>query len=232
MPDEAGDELGRGCVVDARRAADLLDPALAHDDDPVGQRQRLLLVVGHVHGRDAELLLDRPDLRAQRDADLGVERRERLVEEQHLRLDRERARERDALLHAARELPRVARPGLGHVDELEQLGDALPDRVLADPLAHPHPEADVVRDRHVREERVRLEHHAHVAPVRRRGTDVRPVERRCVPALGISKPAIIRRVVVLPQPDGPEERDELAALDREVEALDGDLVAELLADAR
>ena len=53
-----------------------------------------------------------------------------------------------------------------------------------------------------------------------------------MPAVGCSKPAIIRSVVVLPQPDGPEERHELALLHREVEVLDGDGAArEPLLDA-
>ena len=67
------------------------------------------------------------DLLAQRDADLGVERGQRLVEQQHLRLDRERAGEGDALLLAARQLVRVAVALVGQVDELEQLADALAD---------------------------------------------------------------------------------------------------------
>ena len=41
--------------------------------------------------------------------ELGVERRGRLVEQHHLRVEAERARDRDALLLAARELGRVAR---------------------------------------------------------------------------------------------------------------------------
>ena len=40
---------------------------------------------------------------------LLVDRRERLVHQQHLGVDRERAREPDALAHAARELVRIAR---------------------------------------------------------------------------------------------------------------------------
>ena len=126
--DERRHERGGREVVDLERRADLLDPALAHHDDPIGQRERLLLVVGHVDRRDPELALDRPDLVAQRDADLGVERRERLVEQQDLRLDRERPRQRDPLLLAARQLVRVAAALLGQVDDLEQLGDALLDR--------------------------------------------------------------------------------------------------------
>ena len=54
---------------------------------------------------------------------------------------------------------------------------------------------------------------------------------RIVPSVGVSKPAIMRSVVVLPQPLGPEEGHELAALDREVEVLDHGLGAEGLLDA-
>ena len=59
---------------------------------------------------------------AKLDANEGVERRERLVEEENARLDREGLRERDALLHAARELVRVALRGLREADELDELG--------------------------------------------------------------------------------------------------------------
>ena len=51
-------------------------------------------------------------------AQLGVEVGERLVEQQHARLDDERARKRDALLLAARELRR------GPILEPAELDDA------------------------------------------------------------------------------------------------------------
>ena len=52
-PDERRHERRRREVVDLDRRADLLDPALAHDDDAIRQRERLLLVVGDVDRRDA-----------------------------------------------------------------------------------------------------------------------------------------------------------------------------------
>ena len=52
-----------------------------------------------------------------------------------------------------------------------------------------------------------------------------------MPASGSSKPAIIRSVVVFPEPDGPEHREELARADLEVHAAHGDDVAVLLAQA-
>ena len=44
---------------------------------------------------------------------------------------------------------------------------------------------------------------------------------RIRPPVGSSKPPIIRRVVVLPQPDGPEQREELAGGDVERDVVDG-----------
>ena len=49
-------------------------------------------------------------------------------------------------------------------------------------------------------------------------------------SVGSSRPAIIRRTVDLPQPDGPEQDEELAVVDLEVEVVDGGDVAEALGD--
>ena len=65
---------------------------------------RLGLVVGDVDGGDAEAAQQRVDLDAQALAQRGVERGQRLVEQQQPRPHGERARQRDALALAAREL--------------------------------------------------------------------------------------------------------------------------------
>src|SRR6266545_603192 len=120
-PDELGDERGRGRAVHLRGRAHLLDPAAVHHCDVVGDGERLLLVVRHVQRRDPELELDAPDLLAQLDPHLGVERGQRLVEQEQTRLDRESPRKRDALLHSAGQLMRIAIAGVAEADELEQL---------------------------------------------------------------------------------------------------------------
>ena len=74
----------------------------------VGELHRLLLVVGDQDRRDVDLVVQAAQPRAQLGADVGVQRAERLVEQQHLGLDRERARQRHALALAARQLGRVA----------------------------------------------------------------------------------------------------------------------------
>ena len=84
-----------------------------HDDDLVGHGHRLDLVVRDVDGGRAEPLVQLLDLGAHGDAQLGVEVRQRLVEEEHLRIAHDRAAHRDALALAAGELARIARRGSG-----------------------------------------------------------------------------------------------------------------------
>ena len=86
----------------------------------VGEREGFFLVVRDQHRGDAELALDLADGAPELLADLGVERAEGLVEQQHLRLVRQRARHRDALLLAAGELRRQALVHAFERDQLEQ----------------------------------------------------------------------------------------------------------------
>ena len=43
-------------MVEGFRGTQLIEPALAHHGDPVRQVERLLLVVGHIEGRNPNLL--------------------------------------------------------------------------------------------------------------------------------------------------------------------------------
>ena len=63
-------------------------------------------------------------------------------------------------------------------------------------------EGDVLEDVEMREEGVVLKDHAEAASFGREIRDV-GVLKSIVPESGFSRPAIIRSVVVLPQPDGP-----------------------------
>ena len=67
-------------VDDIDGGAELLDVAGAEHNDAVRDRQGFFLVVGYEHGGDAEIALDRTDFLAQRNADLGIECRKRLIE--------------------------------------------------------------------------------------------------------------------------------------------------------
>ena len=119
--DEAGDEDRWRVLVDLLRRADLLDAAAAHDDDAVGQRHRLDLVVGDVDERRRELLVQLLDLGAHLDAQLGVEIGERLVEEEDLRVAHDGAAHGDALSLAAGELARAALEEVVEAEDLRRL---------------------------------------------------------------------------------------------------------------
>ena len=87
-----------------------------------GHAHRLFLVVRHHQEGDADALLDAHQLEARLLAQLAVERGQRLVEQQQLRLLDERAGQRDALPLAARELARPARGEAAELDEIEHRG--------------------------------------------------------------------------------------------------------------
>ena len=188
-----------------RRPAErhLLDPAPVHDGDPVAHGQRLLLVVGHVDERDPDLLLERLQLDLERLSQLRVERAQRLVQQQHRRVQDERPGERDPLLLAARELRRLP---ASRSRSAARARAPLPTRSLDLVLGHAWRAGG-------RRRRCRTRSGAGTA--RSSGTRCSrsacaaactPCRRRRAgsgPRSGCSNPAIIRSVVVLPQPDGP-----------------------------
>ena len=62
VADERRDETIDRMAIDFVRSAQLADAALRKDGDPVGQAERLALVVGDEDGRHAELALNFLDL--------------------------------------------------------------------------------------------------------------------------------------------------------------------------
>ena len=101
-----------GWLKTVLRGADLLDEAVAHDDDAVTERHGLRLVVGDVDecGVDAGAELD--DLSAHLVTELGVEVGQRLVHQQDLRIADDGAADGDALALAGRTGPSACGRGI------------------------------------------------------------------------------------------------------------------------
>ena len=213
---EAHDELVRRMVVELAGRADLLEPPLVHDRDLVGDLHRLLLVVRHEHRRDVDDVVEAGEPLPELCPDACVERAERLVEEEHLGLRRERACEAHALALAAGELGRVALPEALELHEMEELLDALADLCLR-PLPHLEPERDVVRHGHVLEGRVVLEDEADPALLRRELGRVVPGDED-LPAVRRLEPGDDPEQRGLPGAARPEKRGQRSArhLERDV----------------
>ena len=120
----SGAQVDRQVLLHPRRR-------LRQHDDAFAQVHRLIDVVRHEEDRHPALQVQAAHEVFEVGAGLGVDRGERLVHDEHLGLVRDRARDRDALLHPAGELPRVALGGVvepdrreGVVDEAVALGAA------------------------------------------------------------------------------------------------------------
>ena len=96
---------------------------MVQDRDAVRHGERFGLVVGHVDHGDAQTLVEVLDLVLHLLAQLLVQRAERLVHQDQLGLEHERARDRDPLLLTARELGRPALPEIRQLDHVERLPD-------------------------------------------------------------------------------------------------------------
>ena len=137
-----------------------------HQADAVGQRQRLVLVVGDEHDGRAGFAMQPLDLDLHRLPQLAVERAERFVHQDQRRPIDQAACQCDALLLPAGQLAREPAAESAEAHHVEHRGNFGLQRVRRQ-VAHLQRERDVLRDRQVREQRIVLKHDAHVAPMRR-----------------------------------------------------------------
>ena len=186
---------------------DALLAAVEHDH-AVGDREDARQLVRDDDERDAEVARESPDQRVELGGRDRIEARRRLVEEQDHRIERHRARDRRALLHAARDLRRQVAGERTEADErqlhprdqLDLVGREV--RVLLERQPH------VLGERHRAEQRARLVHDADLAQDRAPrvafgGDDVVAVDRYTVRSAAGRRPIMCFSSVLLPQPEPP-----------------------------
>ena len=178
-------------------------PGLAlQRDDAVAEIDRLLEIVGDEHDRRARSPRAGADLVLQRLPRHGVERAERLVHQQDLRVaapgSARSARAAACRRKAAPGIFARGRPSPILREQLVDLGRALRARRAARLQC----QRDIAGDRAPRQQRlaVVLEHDGVFA---RPGASPACRRTRRSPVVGFSRPATMRSSVVLPQPDGP-----------------------------
>ena len=172
--------------------------------------------------------MDPRDLGAGLDAQLGVEVRERFVHQEDRRLAHDRPAERDALPLAAGQLFRLAIEKLVEAEDRGCGGDPLLDVGLGD-LPQLQAERHVVADRHVRVERIALEHHRDIAILRRDVVDdaLADPERAVADLLEAGDHPEAGRLAATGRSD---EHHEFAICDFEVEIVDREDVTIFLGD--
>ena len=158
---------------------------------------------------------------------LGVEAVDGLVEEQHAGVAEQGAGDAEPLAHAEGEL---AGPPVGHggePDDVEHVVDARRRDVVG--LGQP---AQVVAGAAARVEGLGVEQGAHLAERPAQLGEGCAVDESRSPTSGTSRPRIMRMVVDLPEPFGPEEAGDDARGDGEAEVVDGDGLAVALRQSR
>ncbi|MNM42719.1 hypothetical protein D3C81_535640 [compost metagenome] len=171
--DEVGDEGIFRLFVERARRRDLLDFALMEHRHTVGHGQGFALVVGHVDHGHAQALVQVFDFHLHVFTQLFVECAERFVHQHQLRLEHQRAGQCHTLLLTAGQLRRVTLGEGVELDHAQDFFDPVADVAFVQ-TAHGQRERQVLGDRHVREQRVILEHHADVTLVRRHVVDGAP----------------------------------------------------------
>ena len=158
----------------------------------------------------------------------GIEIRQRLVEQHHVRFHHQRPRQGDSLLLAARQL--VGRPVTQalHLNHFQSTLDP-PGPLVGRDLAHHEAVFDVLPDRHVRPEGVVLEHHPRIPLVGRHQRHISLIEQN-PPPLGLIEPGNEAEQCRLAASRRAKKKEELTPLDVQTHPLDGNDVVEALRD--
>ena len=227
LADELAHERRGRLLVDRRGRADLFDPAVVHHRDAIGQLQRLFLVVGDEHRDQAKLLVQLAQPAAQADAHLRVQRAERFVKQQQVRLNRQRAGQRHALALAAGQLRRIAAAEAVQLHALQQVlhprGDPGTRRARA-PRSHAQAECDVLGHAQVAEQRVMLEHQADAAFARVHREEILAIAPYAA-AVGMVQPGQDAQQGGLAGTGWPQQGKELARRDRQADIVQRGKVA-------
>ena len=181
-------------------------PALGQHHDAVGQPYGLVEVVGHEHDRLAYGALQSQELVLEPDSHDRVDRRERLVHQQDDRIGGQRPGDADALVLTAGQLVRVARcrtgPGRGR-----RVPAARSTRARMRSFGQPSSRGTVATFAAIvwcgNSPTCWMTY-----PIRRRRSTASAVRMsspssRILPLVGSISRLIMRRIVDLPQPDGP-----------------------------
>ena len=211
-----------GMIVDLIGGADLFNLAVVDHHHAVGDFERLFLIVRHEHAGEIDFIVQSAQPAAQFFAHFRIQCTEGLIEQQHLRLDGQRARERDTLPLTTGKLMRVAIRQPVELNELQQLMHASADFFLGGTQCtrpHTQPECDVFKNAHMSEQRVMLEYKPHLAFLHTGVGGVFVVEKDA-PAVGLLQTGDHAQQRCLTRARRAQQRDQFAGLDFQADAIE------------
>ena len=180
-----------------------------------------------------QLVVQLPQPAAQLLAHLGVEGAERLVQQQHLGLHRQGARQGDPLTLTTGELGRIASSHVTELHQIQQLLDPGSDAGFIRPIGtrlDPQAEGHVLEHRHVPEQGIVLEHETDVAlaHVEIRGILAADDD---VAAVGLLQPGDDPQQCGLAAAGGAEQRHQFTVVKIEVDVGQGRVLIEMLVES-
>ena len=173
--------------------------------------------MGDIDGCGAQPLMQLADFRPHLHPQLGIQVRQRLVEQKHLRVAHNGAAHRHALALPARKLARIARKIGFQTKDIRRAVDFLCDLRLVHSL-HLQRKAHVRRHCLVRVKRIVLEHHGNVA-VRRRQVVDHPVPDADRPRGDAFQPGNHAQKCRFPATGRPDQNHELPVLDIDIDTV-------------
>src|SRR5262249_51459174 len=124
---ESGHKTRLGSQIHLFWGTNLLNASLVHDGNLVRHRESLLLIVSNQKKGDPDTTLHGLEFDAHLFSQLWIERRQRFVEQQHIRLKHQRTRQGDSLAFPSGELRRAPGFFVRQVDQSEHVFDSAVD---------------------------------------------------------------------------------------------------------
>ena len=186
--------------------------------NPMTQRHRLDLIVRHIHRRGLKALVEPAQLGAHLHTQLRIQVGQRLIHQERLRLTHDGTTHRHTLTLTTRQRLRLAVQELGDLEDLRGFLHTTIDLVLRH-LAQLQAERHVVVHRHVRIQRVVLEHHRDV-PILRRNVVHDLVTDRHLPLRDVLETRDHPQHRRLATAGWPDQHQELAVLDDQIDTAD------------
>ncbi len=212
---------------------DGFDPAAVHHRHRPAQRERAGLIARGIDGGKTQARLQHLELQPHLIAHLRVGIGQGLIEQHQPRLAHQSARERDALLLAAAQFRRRLVAHGGQADDVEHAVDTLLPHGPGYSM-HLEGKPDIAADRHVRPDRIGLQHDSELALRRRQIDPCRHVEHRTAgdrdqPLIGRLEAGDRAQDRGFAAAARPEQGERLARSDLERHAIDRCQVAVALA---